>query len=1219
MVVKGGEEPFNISENFGREFDGEPDSWSSRPSLFTDLNSPVLSPDANGPIAPDGPDGPRYSAQFPILDPLSVDRFVGGLPAKGTVPGFKIVNPPGYGGSGFDESTDPTQTINGRSANPAPMPVRWLYILQNGAVTAPSGMRGDEVTAHWDDLADGDPGKPTQDNPIVGRIAFWTDDETCKVNLNTAGQGVWWDRPWAEGGVERSYAKDLPKQNEFQRYAGHPATTSLSAVFGSLFPVPVSAGSTSPVMRPYVGQNLTQASLAPRLNAPTDLESYQSGSPNAKRVRVRGDRLYASVDELFFRVPASGSTNERIPFNGDLDRSFMERIKFFATASSRAPEVNLFNKPRISLWPLQANAPVLNNPGGRVDDPEKSPWRNAKDKLIAFCSSTTQLQGNGRVRTTTPYYFQRYSVFDRKTDGRSIFQRPIPSCYRWRDDWDKIPRNVQLYDYIRNELMESPVPGYGGTFLAKYRDDRDQILTSMFDTIRGGINSYSTGLQPYYEYLPPRGSPRPGETQAVPFTNPKYQNAKGFGRFTTISEAAIQFFCSKFSEGNNGQPRIPKEMRAVVILEPFNPSVGPASWSHHVKFKMYFGSNRSGEQPLSYNFPNGVKGLIPFIEGRENLVTSRVGYSGGGHTTAFMGLQSFFRCWLNGGEDKNKNIGGANIEGGYPYISETITIPPGAKTFTFEGGDLTIEIHYGYPDPDAKGDETLVQTIKMKFPAVKDLPVPDDAAVDYQKRLSEALDPNWNDNFRSEQKGIFRPGDVVRSVEANTIPPHNGDLRFFCAMQTVPNTWFSQTPGYDQSANRIVHGLRQTCWEDRQVYVKYSNINGRAFTGQPATLETGGRLVANAPYSSTRIPAVPRGLNGALNFESKPGDWDNGPGFLEDGPYINKPDEGNVATGDASYYSRGSFNVEEGATFSPNRQVSSGVVFGSLPTGIYSGKPWQTLLFCSHPAAGDSSWSAVNKAHFGARTSGNGIEGVGVPDHVLLDFFTMPIVEPYAISEPFSTAGKINLNYEIAPFNYIKRDTGLRAVLQSTKIFAVAASEASSYKTNGGNFRKDINLDETIKAFERRFADNRPFISAGEICEMPLVPKDGNARENALASWWASKALTGDNAREYPYGHIYPRITTKSNTFTVHYRVQTLRKSTPGSSRKDGKESEAWSEWDENKDSVVGEQRGSTTIERYIDSHDPALAEVDFADIKTKRTLDEFYKFRIISNKRFTP
>ncbi len=37
--------------------------------------------------------------------------------------------------------------------------------------------------------------KPRADNPIVGRTAFWTDDESCKINVNTAADGAFWDTP----------------------------------------------------------------------------------------------------------------------------------------------------------------------------------------------------------------------------------------------------------------------------------------------------------------------------------------------------------------------------------------------------------------------------------------------------------------------------------------------------------------------------------------------------------------------------------------------------------------------------------------------------------------------------------------------------------------------------------------------------------------------------------------------------------------------------------------------------------------------------------------------------------------------------------------------------------------------------------------------------------------------------------------------------------------
>ncbi len=36
-------------------------------------------------------------------------------------------------------------------------------------------------------------------------------------------------------------------------------------------------------------------------------------------------------------------------------------------------------------------------------------------------------------------------------------------------------------------------------------------------------------------------------------------------------------------------------------------------------------------------------------------------------------------------------------------------------------------------------------------------------------------------------------------------------------------------------------------------------------------------------------------------------------------------------------------------------------------------------------------------------------------DYLLLDLFSMPVVEPYPISEPLSTAGRINMNYQIVP------------------------------------------------------------------------------------------------------------------------------------------------------------------------------------------------------------
>jgi len=275
-------------------------------------------------------------------------------------------------------------------------------------------------------------------------------------------------------------------------------------------------------------------------------------------------------------------------------------------------------------------------------------------------------------------------------------------------------------------------------------------------------------------------------------------------------------------------------------------------------------------------------------------------------------------------------------------------------------------------------------------------------------------------------------------------------------------------------------------------------------------------------------------------------------------------------------------------------------MFGSLPTGALNTppQPWQTLLFCKNPSAG-SSHPGFAKIH----------------DHVFLDFFTMPVVEPYAISEPFSTAGKVNLNYQIAPFTYITRSTGVRGVMKSTRLMVIPSS-STNYKSTSSTslFRLSINRDQTLAGFDQRFAapsmqgvyngGTGPFRSASEICDMYLVPT--GAALSSMSSFWSQYPFTGDNAREFPYGHIYERVTTKSNVYTIHMCVQVLRKTNQTNP----------AQWIEGLDTVASEYRGSSTVERYVDPSDATLP--DFAADPTK-SLDAYYKFRIINSKKFVP
>ncbi|MFV0338636.1 MAG: Verru_Chthon cassette protein A [Chthoniobacterales bacterium] len=341
------------------------------------------------------------------------------------------------------------------------------------------------------------------------------------------------------------------------------------------------------------------------------------------------------------------------------------------------------------------------------------------------------------------------------------------------------------------------------------------------------------------------------------------------------------------------------------------------------------------------------------------------------------------------------------------------------------------------------------------------------------------------------------------------------------------------------------------------------------------------------------------------------GDFASAPGNLADGAIFVRADQdyqriytemsGSLSgnTAEVPYFQKKTaWGVDAslaGASFSPNRQIPSPIsILGQLPESSTVG--WTTLAFSPNPAAGST--------HPGLASP---------PDHLLLDLFWMPVCEPYPISETFSTAGKINLNCKIAPFSYIKRETGIYALLKSTWMTAVHDSLAGIYKAHryareasNNRTRYPIDIEKTLEIFDSKvFAHGEIFRSASQLCEIGLVPEGESA--GSLTSFWNQRNLTSDTAREQPYDHIYSRATTKSNTFTVHWKVQVLRK-IPAT---------AANIWDEEKDQVAAELRGSSLIERYLD---PSITDIpDYATQTDATPLTHFYNWRIVSEAQFRP
>lgn len=1177
-----------------QEDTGDLSSWDKKPGMFVDLNEPVAVP------------GSTPTMKFPIVDPRAA---VGGTSVR-AVDGFEFVSGPGVK---YPKAASVAGTLMPGSrddlAARLPMPVRWMYVLKDGSMVTPSS--ADTSKANFT-AAEGQ-AMPTAENPIVGRIAFWTDDDTAKININTASEGSHWDVPVATSQTEKDYAAKMPAQGEYSRYPGHPAATSLSTVFQAFS----QDYFVDPTMKPdpLVFERLHK--LSPRTPWGGSKAGTQTPGTGKEGLTPKNERLYASVDEMFFD-PNRDQTNPALTGNAlDLGR-------FFLTAHSRAPEMNLFGKPRISLWPQS----------GDVKD------RNPKDKLLAFLSETT---GAGDRQ----WYWMREKNWKEGDPGSSqSLQADYPGTKR---------NNAMFESYFKYLAGEGGylVPGFGNKTLAtKYGGaKRDQIGAEAFDLLRWGVNSYSSISNngwPTYTYLPDRINGNKGQSSAVPllFKNGSNVLGRGFGRWPTVTEAVIVF--ARVKEGEK------EMMQAYILLETFVPSSGPPSMTPNIVYRITgmdgFKVTLGTQAPKPLGFAGQMDNVCSTTEGTfGTLACGNAPFTGLGNQLA------------NGSAAKTPTPGAGGSLAVYPFVTPPIEIPAGATEFQFKGGDFTIQTLPGWNLPATE----VVQTIRMNLPDVK-LKVPRLNAT-YQTVASRFT----KDDKRYETKLIV-DGDTVRSVEADVNAAPKGDLRLYSLMSEVPKTWFTVHPEYATTAVERRQFLRTDFTASNGQFGPYSGAlpaaqNWGEQSNRQSNHNTAGTLVKGFIYARGCPPAVPRGLDGAfLNVaagsgtELRPGDWDNGVGIIADGPYVRKPDEGNSSTNGDTYLSRHYFDKETGATYSPNRQIASAVQFGSLPTGLDiksvttagSVRPWQTLLFCPNPAS--RSTKALEEP------DAKDHPGFGVPrDHLLLDLFWMPITEPYAISEPLSTAGKINLNTQIVPFTNIERSTGVRAVLKSARVTAITPDSAGGpgtgvdtssggsgrpyvksgadvYKqsdastTHRNELRYAVNADATMSGIRERFNRWDIYRSASEICEIFLVPKRlagktyGNAKEppteyKDMMEWWNGSLtdlsrvdameLTGDNSREMPYNHIYPRLTTQSNTYTVHYRVQTLKKA----------RSNAPDTWEEGKDTVLSEFRGSTTLERYLDPNDKEMGPAQIGSGTFNISWDTFYRVRIIQRNQFVP
>ena len=614
--VAGADNPNQYEEQFVTQSE-PPADWNTGNNIarFVDINEPVVKGvlDASG-------NATQTQTYFPVIDPRAaqdIDPNAGDdVPVEGffysettalnnynlaqtspVTPQQRPIVLPGGGGGGIDDL---------RLA----MPVQWLYFLKDGSVGyLDANLRFNVLNGTTGGLGSGAGigqdiyGVPSETNPIVGRIAFWTDDESCKININTAAEPTYAAQPIYYHERDQSWADFPPARGEYQRFPGHPATVALSSV---LYPNPLltdersldTYGTRGRITGSALSRSLAVKErlydLIPRIHTggslagtrafeQDDYRALSGDSTSSTAVAIKqaiGERLYASVDELLFAQTASGS--RRVLNNAAAgsvtlyNRNSLERSSAFLTAHSRASEINMYGLPRIAMWPVA----------------ESLDRRTGFDNLIEFCSRVGSA-GNS-------YIFQRAHA------------RTIPPSISGPSYDINIARNRSLMGML-DKLMARPFPtatyirGGGGvgaakSYVQKYgQENARQMLVQFFDYIRStnlydsylvppnrndwpsariNWNDRTTGLyivrdrerpnwktytdgvvrdsnganinRPWADkFLPGHGQVTPAEWTVGGTTY------RGFGRFISISEVGLQFICTADGQPDMYSWRIP--------------------------------------------------------------------------------------------------------------------------------------------------------------------------------------------------------------------------------------------------------------------------------------------------------------------------------------------------------------------------------------------------------------------------------------------------------------------------------------------------------------------------------------------------------------------------------------------------------------------------------------------------------------------------------------
>lgn len=343
-----------------------------------------------------------------------------------------------------------------------------------------------EIRAPWINVLQDPASPPGINNKVVGRYAFWVDDETAKININTADGTDKYTGTWFGSGT--------------------PADASLEAL---------KSGSA----------NISTA-LAKEISARTRVRYDYAPDPAAPAL---DPRPFNSSSELA-QLSATAT-------------SLYDDNNFNITHYNRAPELNIFGEPKIYLTTVRTVDGVIRNAALGVYDykgaEHKSPPEDPVGLPLAqIYPASTQLPAFEKTNTPLPQTF----TYERGMDNQN-FKAGDP-------DYDlgyRICQYLKGFDSQGNAIKWPVFPGAGlNGFAGKYSDRQiDSIALQILSLMKRGTygdHHRSATLPPVLDKgwlsgKPVRGLARGPKLNeiVVEFTAAPFSPGGGFGEAAQIS------------------------------------------------------------------------------------------------------------------------------------------------------------------------------------------------------------------------------------------------------------------------------------------------------------------------------------------------------------------------------------------------------------------------------------------------------------------------------------------------------------------------------------------------------------------------------------------------------------------------------------------------------------------------------------------------------------